>query len=555
VIRELRRRQERQIDMNRTSSRVAPVLAAVLASVLLVAACGNSDESGSPVDRPSDTTTDTTSPDDNDGMRAPTPIEVVSGGGGGGGGAVAAAESADGSKMASDMMIAPWIVEYVIGDGMPALPTADTGYVFDSLAEVTPDQVSAIAASLGVTGEPVRIDEGYGVSWRVGPEDGSAPSVWVYDDGQQNWSYNSAWATDGGDAVACSISVDSEGNESSDCPEPEPPVGVPTAADAEQRATEVLSALGVDPATVEFETYADEWSASVNVSDRSDARAPIRSWYFGFGAEGVLQYAGGALATPAPVGPYPLIDLETAVARLSGGFYGFGGGFGGGIAVAEPALAREAESVLVDPAETPVDDTGGTPGVEPLPVEELPPESLPAPEPVVVTLVDVQADLWWAWDADGTAWLLPAYRFIDTDGGWHVVPAVTDEFLIQADPGVVPEPLPVETVPVETVPVETVPPETVPVDTVPSETVPVETVPVETVPVDPAVETANALALLEPLVGLALAEFTDQATALGFETRVTAQDGEALAVTLDFRTDRVNVAVEGEVVVGIDSIG
>ena len=51
-------------------------------------------------------------------------------------------------------------------------------------------------------------------------------------------------------------------------------------------------------------------------------------------------------------------------------------------------------------------------------------------EPVVVTLVDVEADLWSVMDADGTVWLLPGYRFIGDDGGWYTVPAVTDEYLI-----------------------------------------------------------------------------------------------------------------------------
>ena len=39
--------------------------------------------------------------------------------------------------------------------------------------------------------------------------------------------------------------------------------------------------------------------------------------------------------------------------------------------------------------------------VEPVPVEPMPVEPMPDGEPVVITLVDVQPDLWWAWDADG----------------------------------------------------------------------------------------------------------------------------------------------------------
>ena len=156
---------------------------------------------------------------------------------------------------------------------------------------------------------------------------------------------------------------------------------------------------------------------------------------------------------------------------------------------------------------------------------------------------------------DGSAWLLPAYRFIDSDGGWHTVPAVTDEFLIQADPVVIDEPLPApEPAPVTVdpaLPVETVPPSDTkpPVDT----TTPGDTMP--PVDIEPGADPAVAISSLEPFVGLSLEEFSAEAKALGFETRVVVQDGESLAATDDYRTDRVNVAVEGAAVVSIESIG
>ena len=92
------------------------------------------------------------------------------------------------------------------------------------------------------------------------------------------------------------------------------------------------------------------------------------------------------------------------------------------------------------------------PVVEPLPVETVPVDSVPVDSvpvdsvPVevpteVATLVDVRADLWWAWDDDGSVWLLPAYTFTDTEGRVFTVPAVTDEFLIIADPVLV-DPMP-----------------------------------------------------------------------------------------------------------------
>jgi hypothetical protein len=250
-----------------------------------------------------------------------------------------------------------------------------------------------------------------------------------------------------------------------------------------------------------------------------------------------MQYAGGTLAAAVPVGPYPLVDLDTAVARLSDGFYGgFYGGYGG-IAIDEPALAVDAgvatDGVAVegDPGQT--EPVAVDPVADPMPVEPM-----PDPEPVVITLVDVQPDLWWAYDADGSAWLLPAYRFIDTDGGWHVVPAVTDEFLIQADPVLIDEPLPTP----EPMPA----PEPAPAP---------DSTPAPTDTVEPGTDPAAATAALDEFVGLSIEEFTDQAKALGFETRIVQQDGEPLMVTDDYRTDRVNVVVEGPRVIAIDSIG
>ncbi len=533
----------RPMRMKRHSSRWAPAVAAVL----ILAACGADDGDSSPVGAPDPTDVTTADGD----LRAPTPIAILNGGGGG---AVATA-TADGSAAAADvpegeMRMAQWIAEFVIGDGMPALPTNDVGYVFDTSVPVTEAQVAAIAEALGVSGDVVKIDEGDGMNWRVGPDDGSGPSVWVYEDAQQDWSYSAAW----GDTVydePCAVSIDSDGTETSDCPEPTPPTGVPTADEAEQRVSELLTALGVDPADLKFDTFADDWFANVDVSDRTDDRAAVRSWHFGFGAEGVLQYASGTLAPAQAVGPYPLVDVDTAVARLADGFYG---GFGGGVAIAEAGVMRDvtvaAESVPADSSEQPIgEDTGVAeepPADEPMLDEPMPDQSMPPAEPlepVVVTLVDVQPDLWWAWDADGTVWLLPAYRFIDSDGGWHVAPAVTDEFLIQAEPTEVVDPLPV---PVEEVPVEEVPAESVPAEEAPAEDDPA---------VDPAVDSQSGVVDLSEFVGLPLEEFAAEAEARGFTTRVVKQDGESLAVTMDYRTDRINVVVEGSIVVAMDSVG
>ena len=101
------------------------------------------------------------------------------------------------------------------------------------------------------------------------------------------------------------------------CPAPTPPVGVPTAAEAEERARQLLVALGVDLGAVQFDARSDELFASVEVAQHLlDAGSCPARWSFVFGPDGVLKYANGMLASPEPVGPYPLLDVDAAFARL-----------------------------------------------------------------------------------------------------------------------------------------------------------------------------------------------------------------------------------------------
>ena len=491
-------------------TRFLPVTAAL---VLVLSACGSDDPSSDPVDTP-DTTQAV------DGMRSPTPIEMT--GSASSARAAGASTEVAASDMATDMMIAPWtvITEFVIGD-LPALPDNTTGYVFDANGMPTTAEVAAVAAALGIDAEPEQIDDGYSVYWRVGPDDGTAPSMTLWDDAMQSWNYDWGWAAHESEMVACEMpgaepvttdveTVDPAAGAVAEesvvppatiapieaCPEPEPPVGLPSEADAQERSTELLSAMGVDPAGVTFETFADAWSTSVTANEQLDG-VTIRSWSFSFGENAELQYAWGGNATAEPVGPYPLIDLDTAIARLEGDRFG---GFGP-VARGDVSLMDDAVSIA-------------EPAPEPMPVDvpEAPPGEPIEPEEITVTLVDVQPDLWWVWDAEGSAWLVPAYRFIGDDGGWYTVPAVTDEFLVETEPTVEP-----------TDPVEV----TVPVDV--------------TAPVDGAVPEDLGAA-----VGSDLESYTATAEAAGYEVRVVERNGEGLAVTDDFRLDRVNVAVAGD---------
>ena len=532
-------------------------IAAALAVSL--AACGSDDDNGAlaPPASTESTAVATTIP----GMRAPVPVQVASGSSGAGT-AIAGRSSAESASndMGADMsMIAPYFIsEFILGEGFPALPTNNVGFVFDGATAPTDEQIAALAAAFGVEGEVVYTDQDGFKSWQVGPNDGTAPTIFVSGDAQASWSFNPAWA-EGGDAPVSCVYVDpavtstgtadatstdtgtdivepavvepSAGTDAAVpqeiCDEPEPPANVPTAGAAEAQAVEQLTSLGVDVSTLTFDTYADEWSASVTATVNRNGSSTGQIFSFGFGAEGALQWAGGSLATPVEVGPYDLIDIDTALARLvemnawqgtsyptdmlardnvgvtdvvtqtEAGTVSAGSAVGG----SEGPAGSDPGSLPIEPQVEPVPPE--TMPVETLPIDSFPVETFPAPEARTVTLVDVEADVWWAWDVDNVLWLLPAYRFIDTDGGWHVVPAVTDEFLIEVEQPVMKAEPPAE-------------------------------------PTEPA---ALDIASLESLVGLPIEEFAKEAEAMGASVRVTEIDGQPQAVTMDYQFDRVNVAV------------
>lgn len=546
-----------------TPSRVVPLGIAV---ALVVAACGADDPGGTA----------------DDGLRPPVPIQVTAGGGD-----VRLAAEAGDAAIEPGGSFMPWFggFEFVADPGLPALPTNSTGFQFTTGGTVDVADVARLAEALSVPGDPVR-GGGEGVDgklWQVGPDDGTAPSLTIIADAQLGWYYSSAWS-DAVDSESCRAVFDDEGDVvGDDCPEPVPPAGVPTAADAEADARSRLATMGFEPAEFEFESYADEWYASVTAWQvLAGVRSPV-SWSFGYAGEGVLQWAGGYLAEPAAAGPYPLIGLDEALERLADQGSVWAGvvaetlvddlargaapadaGVGAAPQTADETVPGETEVDETVPGETVPDETvpvetvpdetlpGETlpdetvpdetvPG-ETVPVETVPPSTVPVEtlpgetvpvetEVVVATLVDVRADLWWAWDADGSIWLLPAYTFTDTEGRTHTVPAVTEEYLIVVEPEIVPVPLPAE--PLDPVLVDPEPgvEEPMPID--------------EPLPIDD----------FEGLVGMTLEEATAKVEPIGAEIRVIRRDGEDLAATMDYRSNRLNVAVSGDVITDVISVG
>ena len=161
-----------------------------------LAACGSADEAASPA---SVAGTGTAAP-----AASPAVIVLQSPLGGARSESSASPAAADSSGFAdsdtfaegepgSKMMVAD--VDYVYDGAVPDLPTEGTAWRFTTGAAPTAEQAAAVAAALGVAGDPVQLSEDQGGGWLVGPADYSAPTVNLSSDAMHSWWY-SAGPTD-----------------------------------------------------------------------------------------------------------------------------------------------------------------------------------------------------------------------------------------------------------------------------------------------------------------------------------------------------------------------
>jgi hypothetical protein len=478
------------------------------------------------------------------------------------GGSAAGASGAAEDALSMPMRVAN--VRFVAAGELPALDTPATAWRYPAGAQPDPAAVARIAEAFGVTGELVALAADQGGGWVVGPTDGSAGAVYVSADPTLSWYYSAPWTDEGWAAVECETVDPAVGEATSDtlvapvdtvvvppdtpvgtavdgssveravapspvpvCPEPEPPVGVPTAAAAEASARSLMTSIGLDPEAYTLETYADEWGAGVTAWGELDGIRSPMSVSVGYGAEGAVTYAGGTLAEPVAVGEYPRVGTAVGLERLNSDWMERYWAAADG----PMPLAAAAEADAGAPA-------GGADVAAPEPAPDAVPDTGPVvePEEIVITVVAVEADLWQVWDRDGATWLLPAYAFVDADGGRSLIPAVPDEYLDIAPAEEVPlatEPVP-DTAPAGSDVPATEPPATTP-DTTPDPTEPGVVLPTD----------ADAASI----VGLDESEAQQLVEERGWVFRVVQRDGVDLAVTMDYREDRLNAQVADGVVI------
>lgn len=433
-----------------------------------------------------------------DAPRAPSVIRVAGGGGDAkvGGLVSSAAPEAASSMVADDGRMMPMpcggITEFELVGDLPALDTPVDGWHFTAREGLDEAAVARLASVFGMSADVVELPADWGGGWRMGPDDGSAPAIWLGADGLGWWSYSAPWPTM---REAEPIAADGSFAE----PEPmEPPVGVPSAAEAEQLARQVFEGLGltVDPAHIE--TYADDWGASVTLWQVLDGLRTGFTTSVGFGENATITYAGGQLPSPERVTGFERIGSTAGFERLTSTV---GGWWGGGMAkimidCAPPEMANVADGEPVEPAT------------------------------MTVEIVSVKETWWQLYDVDGSVWLTPGYAFLDSNGIEYTVPAVVDELVEPV------EPAPVEPAPVEPGVIEPAP----------------DDGGMSSPGYDPDAPVSTEV--VERVIGLDEQAATDTATELGFEVRVVERDGESFPVTADYRVDRVNLVITDGVVTG-----
>ncbi|MGA0862553.1 MAG: hypothetical protein ACO3RB_01535 [Ilumatobacteraceae bacterium] len=203
-------------------------------------------------------------------------------------------------------------VEFVLADGL-AKPASKARAWRVSVAKDAITRLRRLAEAFAIDGDPVTGDDG---SVTIG--NGRRISSWSWA-GVVSWSYD-ALATGGDVAVSAPCDPSSGLCDSTVVSPPdrmERPENLLSADDALVKARRILGSAGYDAGLTALEPGSSEWSTWVDVELLVGG---LRSGLVGridFGEDGAVTSAYGQIVETERADEYPLVDLETAVQRLS----------------------------------------------------------------------------------------------------------------------------------------------------------------------------------------------------------------------------------------------
>jgi len=442
--------------------------------------------------------------------------------------ASAANESLAGPASDSKMAIAPYSVEYTMSGDLPTFDGSAQSWKSDGAPSKATMQ--KIVAALGIDAALTARSKDQGGGFIAGPTDGSAPSVTFNDDAYHSWYYSTEWSAVAPDAQVSSEPVPADQvTPSTDRIAPPDtvalPKNLPSKSKARSKALDLMSAAGIDVRESDVEVYADDWSVSVTAWPHvGDQRVPL-AWNIGFGDDGAITWAGGNLIEFTKGPKFPRVGTEAGVKRLGdpkySGWFGYGT-VARGVAsdVAVPAV-KSAPSASTSSSDAAPGDSAANVS----PVDSVAPLQVQK-----VVLTGVTETLTPVIDKDDIVWLLPSYEYTAKDGYVISALAITDAYIDQSqiDSG-------------SDVPTIDGGGTSGSSSGSPGSSGSAVVEPSTAVTLLPALTAEE----VKPLIGLTEDEATKLAQSNGWIVRVGLRDGESFALTDDYVTNRVTLAIAG----------
>lgn len=345
-------------------------VAAVVASVLLFAACGSTDplvlslkssqvKSGSNRANPS------------------------------------SSQNAEGAKLAYAQD-----VSYSVLNELPDLGETGAAWSVNPLKE-NKGTLKKLAVSFGLSGEVVKEDTN---NFAIGFDDKTGAGLRLYVDVSSAWWNYSSGSVGSGSVSSPACAPDTKANECVDAGEPvvipTPPANLPDEATAIALVTKLLQDAGLRVKLYALSATKTEWSTDVVGTLMARDISSNISLYVSFGSDAKITYASGPLVELKNAGSYPLVAPKDAVKRLSQMQYGLMGPNARSaidMAVSSPASDNSISTVITVPI------TG-------------------------VRLALMQTTL-----TNNSSILLPAYTFTNADGDVGTVLAIEDKYLSYGD--------------------------------------------------------------------------------------------------------------------------
>jgi hypothetical protein len=203
-------------------------------------------------------------------------------------------------------------VTYRLGGPLPSLPDRARAWKLGNTTD--PDRVAALAAALGLTGQPKQESTGWTVrdGRRALLVNRAAGVPWTYGTGLLGACGTRAGGGPyrPGPGIQC---LDPDTAVTS----PSRPASRPSPAEAERVARDLAARAGLDLDGARVRVT-DSWNSRTVQIDPAVDGTPTSglTWTVAVGTNGAVQHASGWLATPEPADTYPLIGVQAGFEQL-----------------------------------------------------------------------------------------------------------------------------------------------------------------------------------------------------------------------------------------------